>query len=83
MLITETSILDVLGRNMRHYRRRLDLSQDELADKALLHRSYVGAVERGKRNICMANLVRIAEALEVEPCQLLMSDRAKCRYIIE
>ncbi|MDD3926843.1 MAG: helix-turn-helix transcriptional regulator [bacterium] len=58
---------------MRFYRHRIGLSQDSLADKALLHRSYVGAVERGKRNICLANLARIAAALEVEPCKLLAS----------
>lgn len=83
MLDMEKTIQTILGRNMKYHRQRIGLSQEDLADKALLHRSYVGAVERGKRNICLANLVRIAEALGVEPCQLLMDDKAKCKYIIE
>ena len=75
----EREIQNVLGRNMKYYRRLIGLSQESLADKALLHRSYVGATERGKRNICLANLARIAEALEIEPCQLL-ADR-HCYYL--
>lgn len=79
----ERAIQNILGHNMKYYRQKIGLSQEALADKALLHRSYVGAVERGKRNICLVNLVRLAEALEIEPCQLLMSDKSKCQYIIE
>ena len=78
----EKAVKRTLGLNIRMQRQAIGLSQEELADKALLHRSYVGAVERGERNMGIVNLVRIARALEVEPCVLLMSEWSNCRYII-
>lgn len=79
----ERTIQKILGRNVKLYRQRMGLSQEALADKAFLHRSYVGAVERGKRNICLINLVRLAEALDVEPCGLLVKDAFQCLHIKE
>lgn len=53
----------VFAENVKRRRQAQGLSQEALADKAGLHRTYVGAVERGERNITLLNANRIAEAL--------------------
>ena len=53
------------------YRKKLGLSQEQLADLADLHRTYVGSVERGERNISALNIERITVVLGVEAAQLL------------
>lgn len=60
-----------LGTNIKKLRSKLELSQEQLAEKADLHRTYVGAVERGERNISLDNIVAIARALEVSASELL------------
>jgi len=47
------------------------VSQEGLADRAGLHRTYVGGIERGERNLSFANLLRLADALAVKPSELL------------
>lgn len=56
-----------IGLKIRQLRLSLDLSQEELAERAGLHRNYVGGVERGERNIALLNIVGIARALGVRP----------------
>jgi len=58
-----------LAANIR--RNELELSQEELAHKAKLHRTYVGMVERCERSLSVDNIEKIAKALEVEPSRLL------------
>lgn len=65
------------GLKVKFFRSRLKLSQDELAEKADLHRTYVGAVERGERNICLINIFKLADALEVEAKDLFDEDFEK------
>jgi transcriptional regulator with XRE-family HTH domain len=60
-----------LGRAVRDLRHVRDLSQEELADRSGMHRTYVGGIERGTRNPSFANLARLADALEVRPSELL------------
>ncbi|HMN14933.1 MAG TPA: helix-turn-helix transcriptional regulator [Bellilinea sp.] len=62
----------VVGRNVRRLRKRLGFSQEVLAERATLHRTYIGALERGERNVSLENLVRIARALNVEISELFV-----------
>jgi transcriptional regulator with XRE-family HTH domain len=52
------------------------LSQEALADKAEIHRTYVGSVERGERNVSLDNICRLAWALEVDVRELLKPIRS-------
>lgn len=60
-----------LGNRVRDLRCGLGISQEELADRAELHRTYIGGVERGERNISLVNIFRLAKALEVSASDLL------------
>ena len=59
------------GDRIRKKRAELGLSQEELAEVAELHRTYVGSVERGERNVSLFNILRLAKALKVDPGELL------------
>ena len=65
------SYLQSLGRVIRHHRERIALSQEGFALVVGLHRTYVGAVERGESNLTLGSLLRIADALETTPAGLL------------
>jgi transcriptional regulator with XRE-family HTH domain len=51
------------GSNMRQLRRVRGISQEELAERSGLHRTYIGGIERGERNPSLINIVSIAEGL--------------------
>ena len=59
-------ILNLFGDNVRKFRRLLNISQEELAHKADLHRTYIGMIERAEKNITLVNIEKIAKALEVK-----------------
>lgn len=61
----------VLATNLRGYRKARQLSQEALAELCGLHRTYVGSVERGERNITLSSLEALAKALGVSVPQLL------------
>lgn len=61
----------VFAANVRRYREMAGLSQENLANSCGLHRTYISALERGKRNISLNNVQKIAEALSVSPGELL------------
>ncbi len=61
----------LLGERIRSLRLGANLSQEELAEKSRLHRTYVGAVERGERNVSLLNIVRLAQALNTKPSKLM------------
>lgn len=60
-----------LGAAIRGYRERLRISQEELAHRSGLHRTYLGGIERGERNPSFTNINRIAAALEVRSSELI------------
>jgi len=61
-----------LGRAIRRLRKASGYSQESFADRCRLHRTYMGAVERGETNISLDNLERIAKALGMTAGQLLL-----------
>ena len=63
----------VLGRNVRKRRQAAGLSQEELASRAGLHRTYVSSLERGERNVAVENIFALAHALGCQAADLLSS----------
>lgn len=59
-------VLIQFGSKVRELRRLKGLSQEELADRASLHRTYIGMIERGERNITLINIEKISMALEID-----------------
>ncbi|SDF44441.1 helix-turn-helix domain-containing protein [Terriglobus roseus] len=68
-----SSNLTLFGKTVRRLREELGYSQEELAERAGLHRNYVGGVERGERNIALDNIVKLAKALSVRSRDLFQS----------
>ena len=60
-----------VGRNLRAYRLERGLSQEAFADVLGVHRTYMGGVERGERNLTLESLEKMAEQIGVEPLTLL------------
>ena len=60
-----------VAENLRRLRLERKWSQEVCAERCGLHRTYIGAVERGERNITLATLDAIAQALKVSPMELL------------
>ena len=56
---------------MRALRAAQDISQEELAARVELHRTYIGSIERSERNASIDNIERIAHALGIDICDLL------------
>ena len=58
------------GRAIRKRREQTGLSQEEFADRCGLHRTYMGAIERGERNVSLINLEKIARAFKISLSEL-------------
>ena len=69
--MTKVSPKETLAANLRRMRRATGLSQEELAARAGLHRTYVSSVERAERNVSLKNIYLLAGALGVEPGDLI------------
>ena len=70
----EGDLQRTVGRNLRAYRLARGLSQEAFADAVGVHRTYMGGLERGERNITLKGLERIAERIDVDPLNLLSAD---------
>lgn len=66
----EASVKKEFGLRVRTIRTKAGLSQEELANSSGLDRTYIGGVERGERNISLINIIRISNALKIEPTEL-------------
>lgn len=62
----ETRILKTFGNNVKRIRVKMGWSQEELANRAKLHRTYIGSIERNERNVSLINVAKIATALQVK-----------------
>jgi len=60
-----------VAHNVRARRKLLGLSQEALAERAGLHRTYIGSIERAERNVSVDNIDRLATALGIDPVDLL------------
>lgn len=60
------------GRAMRKFREAVGISQEKLALICGIHRTYIGGVERGERNISIQNMARIANALQIPLSKLML-----------
>ena len=67
----ETRLVAVFAGNVRRLRKERRLSQEELAEAAGVHRTCIGMIERGEKNVTIYNIERIALALRVSPGSLL------------
>lgn len=61
----------VIAENIRQERKNREFSQEELADLCGLHRTYIGAIERGERNLTVNTLAKISSALNCDIAKLL------------
>lgn len=62
--------LVAFGAAVREHRSRLSLSQEALAERSELHRTYVSSIERGRRNVGLINIYKLAAALKVSTVEL-------------
>ncbi|KZL48077.1 helix-turn-helix domain-containing protein [Nodularia spumigena] len=69
----QKSNLDInqrFGKAIRRRRRELDLSQEELAERAEIHRTYISSIERGQRNPSLENIEKLTKALDISISEL-------------
>jgi len=67
----EGELQRTLGRNLRAHREAAGLSQEAFAEQLGFHRTYMGGLERGERNLSLRSVERIADRIGVEPLTLL------------
>jgi transcriptional regulator with XRE-family HTH domain len=70
-LAVEGELQRTVGRNLRRHRLERGLSQEAFAEALGVHRTYMGGVERGERNLTLRSLERVAERLGIDPRELL------------
>ncbi len=69
-----SKLQELIATNVKTLRLRMGLSQEEFADLCGYHRTYIGSIERSERNITVSTLEALADALEVNPAELLRDD---------
>jgi transcriptional regulator with XRE-family HTH domain len=80
MAKSEKSETATFGKALRSCREKIKISQEELAHRAGLHRTYVGSVERGERNISLKNIYALAGSLQTTPSALLKLAESLAKY---
>lgn len=72
-----SDFLKLVGSNIRAIRKSLDLTQEELAERAGLQYTYIGGVERGERNVSLETLEKIIEGLGITPYELFKIEESE------
>lgn len=70
----EGELQRVLGRNLRRYREAREISQEDFAEVCCVHRTYIGGIERGERNLTLKSVERLASTIGADPVELLRDD---------
>lgn len=70
----EGDLQRVFGNNVRALRQSLDLSQEAFAHRLDRNRTYIGAIERGERNLRLRTVERLSDVMKAEPLQMLSSN---------
>ncbi|MFT0516294.1 MULTISPECIES: helix-turn-helix domain-containing protein [Pseudomonas] len=70
---SQCHLVSVFAANVKRRRLELGISQEELAERAGVHRTYIGMLERSEKNATLYSIQRLAGALEVEPATLLLN----------
>jgi transcriptional regulator with XRE-family HTH domain len=73
---TPLPVLGRFGRRLRSARLKAGLTQEQVAEAAGMHSTYVSSVERGERNVGLVNLLRLASAVSADPAALVKGLRA-------
>ena len=72
-MMADSKPLAIFGKTVRRFRELKGFSQERLAAEARLHRTYIGGVERGERNLSLLNVLQLARTLGVKPSVLMAS----------
>lgn len=70
----EGELQKVVGANVKRYRQERGVSQEDLAHEIGVHRTYMGSLERGERNLSLRSVERLAEQLGMTPLDLLKAE---------
>lgn len=62
----KSNILTRFGQKVRNERLKLNISQEEMAERAGVHRTYIGMIERGEKNITLENIEKLSKALKLK-----------------
>lgn len=73
-VISNSDILKKFGERVRLLRKQKNISQEELAHRAGLHRTYIGMIERAEKNITLLNIEKVSIALEVPISELFQAE---------
>lgn len=68
---TKSHAVIQFGLNTKAFRKARGISQEELASLAGLHRTYIGMIERGEKNITLINIIKLSQALGITACELM------------
>lgn len=75
----EGDLQRIVGENLRAYRKARGFSQEAFADVLEVHRTYMGGIERGERNLTLKSVEKIADRLDLDPLLLLTARRQASR----
>lgn len=70
-MVVQMTPFEKFGAAVRNRREELGYSQEQLAEFSAMHRTYIGGIERGERNVSLRNILKLCKSLEISPSNLL------------